>query len=248
MQQDQDIKGFTLLELIVVIVIVGIISAVGYPNFTNWKDEREARSSTEKIASMLSNLGTQVNRGSLLYSQLYINWKQDKKTKENFPVFFTKGMRSSTYSAILNGGDTPDCKMTSQGTWDEIKDVDPIDINGIDYKEYIESFDPETNDGIKIALQFENESAVCFGKSGNYYKTTGDLPLKSGNRNLKIEDMNTPNYIIVCLKKTLDKYGLGKTCPRGNTLKEPAYLIKWSRFANIVKYKWNDDNKTWNRQ
>ena len=248
MQQDQGIKGFTLLELIVVIVIVGIISAVGYPNFTNWKDEREARFSAEKIASMLSNLGTQVNRGSLLYSQLYINWKEDKQTKENFPVFFTKGMRSSTYSAILNSGNTPDCKMTSQGTWDEIKDVDPIDINGIDYKQYIESFDPKTNDSIKIALQFENESAVCFGKSGNYYKTNGDLPLKSGNRNLKIEDDSTSNYIILCLKKTLDKYGLGKTCPRGNTLKEPAYLIKWSRFANIVKYRWNDDNKTWNRQ
>ena len=138
--------------------------------------------------------------------------------------------------------------MTSQGTWDEIKDVDPIEINGIDYKQYIESFDPKTNDSIKIALQFENESAVCFGKSGNYYKTNGDLPLKSGNRNLKIEDDSTSNYIILCLKKTLDKYGLGKTCPRGNTLKEPAYLIKWSRFANIVKYRWNDDNKTWNRQ
>ena len=88
MKQDQDIKGFTLLELIVVIVIVGIISAVGYPNFTNWKDEREARFSAEKVARMLSNLGTHVNRGSLVYSQLYINWKQDKKTKENFPVFF----------------------------------------------------------------------------------------------------------------------------------------------------------------
>ena len=70
MQQDQGIKGFTLLELIVVIVIIGIISAVGYPNFTSWKDEREARYSAEKVASMISNLGTQVNRGSLSYSQL----------------------------------------------------------------------------------------------------------------------------------------------------------------------------------
>ena len=88
MQQDQDIKGFTLLELIVVIVIVGIISAVGYPNFTSWKDEREARYSAEKVASMISNLGTQVNRGSLSYSQLWIKWK--KVGNENFPVYFLK--------------------------------------------------------------------------------------------------------------------------------------------------------------
>ena len=249
MQQDQDIKGFTLLELIVVIVIVGIISALGYPKFANWKDEREARSSTEKIASMLSNLGAQVNRGSLAYSQLYIIWKEDKNNpKENFPVFFTKGMRSSTYSAILNGGNTPECNMTSQGTWDAIKDGNSISIDKISYDNYIELFDPEQNDSIKIALQFENQSAVCFGKSGNYYKAKGDLPLKAGNRILKIEDINTPNYIIVCLKKTLDKHNLGKKCPRGNTLKEPAYLIKWSRFANISKYKWNENNASWNRQ
>ena len=246
MQQDQGIKGFTLLELIVVIVIVGIISAVGYPNFANWKDERETRSSAEKIASMLSNLGTQVNRGSLSYSQLWIRWKT--KDKEKFPIFFTKGMRNSTYSAILNGGNTPDCNMTSQGTWDTIKDGNSITIDKTFYNNYIELFDPDQNDSIKIALQFENESAVCFGKSGNYYKAKGDLPLKSGNRNLKIEDINTPNYIIVCLKKTLEKYNLGKKCPRGNKLKEPAYLIKWSRFANISKYKWNENNASWNRQ
>ena len=246
MQQDQGIKGFTLLELIVVIVIIGIISAVGYPNFTSWKDEREARYSAEKVASMISNLGTQVNRGSLSYSQLWIKWK--KVGNENFPVLFSKGMRSSTYSNILNQGKTPDCKMTAQGTWDDIKGLSTT-IDKTLYSNYLEYYDPESGiDKTKIALQFGNDSAVCFGKSGNYYKAKGDLPLKAGNANIKIEDINTPNYIIVCLKKTLDKYGLGTTCPRGTTLKEPAYLIKWSRFANISKYKWNENNKTWNRQ
>jgi prepilin-type N-terminal cleavage/methylation domain-containing protein len=42
-QQNQDIKGFTLLELLVVISLVAIISAVAYPNFSSWKKEREVR-------------------------------------------------------------------------------------------------------------------------------------------------------------------------------------------------------------
>ena len=31
--QDEKIKGFNILELIVVVVIIGVLSAVGYPNF-----------------------------------------------------------------------------------------------------------------------------------------------------------------------------------------------------------------------
>ena len=56
MQQNQDIKGFTLLELLVVISLVAIISAVAYPNFSSWKKEREVRAATEKIAGMISNV------------------------------------------------------------------------------------------------------------------------------------------------------------------------------------------------
>ena len=47
--QDQDIKGFTLLELLVVVALVSIITAIGLPNFNNWKKEREVRVAAEKI-------------------------------------------------------------------------------------------------------------------------------------------------------------------------------------------------------
>ena len=53
MQQNQDIKGFTLLELLVVITIVIIISAVGYPKFSSWKKDREVRVASENIANMI---------------------------------------------------------------------------------------------------------------------------------------------------------------------------------------------------
>ena len=50
--QDEKIKGFSLLELLVVVVIIGVISGVGYPKFNEWRIDRETRSSVIKIKSL----------------------------------------------------------------------------------------------------------------------------------------------------------------------------------------------------
>ena len=51
---EKKIKGFNILELLVVIVIVGIISAAAYPNFSDWRSERAARAQTIKIKNSLT--------------------------------------------------------------------------------------------------------------------------------------------------------------------------------------------------
>ena len=40
---EKNIKGFNLLELIVVLAIIGVISAAAYPSFSNWKQSRDVR-------------------------------------------------------------------------------------------------------------------------------------------------------------------------------------------------------------
>ena len=62
MLQDQDIKGFTLLELLVVVALISIITAIGIPNFSSWKKDREVRVASEKIASVLSGVNAQTKR------------------------------------------------------------------------------------------------------------------------------------------------------------------------------------------
>ena len=51
--QDEKIKGFNILELIVVLVIVGVISAIGYPKFSDWRVDRETRNSVIKIKTII---------------------------------------------------------------------------------------------------------------------------------------------------------------------------------------------------
>ena len=72
MQQKQDIKGFTLLELLVVITIVLVISAVGFPRFMDWRKDREVRVASENIASMISGIVSQSKRGSFPFVQFNV--------------------------------------------------------------------------------------------------------------------------------------------------------------------------------
>ena len=239
MQQDQDIKGFTILELLVVIAIIAIISAVAFPSFSKWSTERKVRTATEKVASMISNIATQTQRGNLAYSQLMV-----LAVPQQSSIFVTKGMGDKNFKDKLEKGQI-NCPVSPTGYWDDFGKPTK-NIQGSNYSEYYEFFNPEDKviGESKIAVHFTLPSAICFGKGGNYYKATNALS-KVSNTNVVIEGSSTPNYIIICTYKNAQKNG--NKCPtRGKALEKPAYLVKWSRFGNVSKFKWSGSD--WNRQ
>ncbi len=239
MQQDQDIKGFTILELLVVIAIIAIISAVAFPSFSKWSSERKVRAATEKVASMISNIATQTQRGNLAYSQLMV-----LAVPQQSSIFVTKGMGDKNFKDKLEKGQI-NCPVSPTGYWDDFGKPTK-NIQGLNFSEYYEFFNPEDKviGESKIAVHFTLPSAICFGKGGNYYKATNALS-KVSNTNVVIEGSSTPNYIIICTYKNAQKNG--NKCPtRGKALEKPAYLVKWSRFGNVSKFKWSGSD--WNRQ
>ena len=243
MQQDQDIKGFTILELLVVIAIVAIISGVAYPSFSKWSKERKVRAATEKVASMISNIATQTPRRNLAYTQLIVRTFTGSKHQES-SIFVSKGMGDKNFKQKLQNGQI-NCPVSSSGYWDDFGKPRK-NIEGTNFSEYYEIFNPEENviGESKIAVHFLLTSAICFGKGGNYYKATNALS-KVSNTNVVIEGRSTPNYIIIGTYKNAQKNG--NKCPtRGKALEKPAYLVKWSRFGNVSKFKWNGSD--WNRQ
>ena len=233
------IKGFTILELLVVIAIIAIISAVAFPSFSKWSTERKVRTATEKVASMISNIATQTQRGNLAYSQLMV-----LAVPQQSSIFVTKGMGDKNFKDKLEKGQI-NCPVSPAGYWDDFGKPTK-NIQGSNFSEYYEFFNPEDKviGESKIAVHFTLPSAICFGKGGNYYKATNALS-KVSNTNVVIEGSSTPNYIIICTYKNAQKNG--NKCPtRGKALEKPAYLVKWSRFGNVSKFKWSGSD--WNRQ
>ncbi len=235
MQQDQNIKGFTILELLVVIAIVAVISAVAYPNFSSWKKERDVRAAAEKVASMIKGIATQTERGNLAYSQFMV-----LPVPGGLPIFITKGMGSTNFKKIINEGNSPTCAVRPFGYWDDFG-KGSRNISGITLRDYYEIFSPgdDVIGKSNISVHIASPSAICYGQGGSYYKAMDGFS-RSKNRNVIIEGEATINYIIIC-----DTKENGNMCP-SNKLKKPAYLVKWSRFGNVSKFKWNGSD--WNRQ
>jgi len=196
-QQKQDIKGFTILELLVVITIVAIVSAVGYPNFMEWSEDRKVRKASEQIASMLTNINTQLQRGNFQYVQFQIYGSGTSRR------LITKGIYQDTYSAKMNSKGGIQCSKDN-AYWDEVVQAIEIDVQA-----HTDKF-----------------GAVCFSKDGTKFLQTGSL---QNQFRLKINGEDVQDYVVVC--------GKSNSCDVTGTLEKPSYLVLWSRFGTVTKYK-----------
>ena len=224
MQLKQDIKGFTILELLVVIVIISIVSAVSYPNFMDWRKDREVRAAAEKVASMLTGINTQAQRGSYPFVQFQI------KPLSGSVQFRSKGMSQDKMNSKLNQATTKilDCELNDSGYWDN----HTVDIYEKD-----------------VGVHISKTSAICFSKDGSYFSEKEDLDNTANFNqvNLNLEGRSTNNYLIICANSSgsggLIIIGGGNNCGTS----KPQYLVEWSRFGNIKKFKWSGTG-VWNRQ
>ena len=92
-----------------------------------------------------------------------------------------------------------------------------------------------------VSVHIDGDGSVCFSKDGSKFKTSGKL---DSNINLNINGEAKDDYVIICTtsnaKKTGGKCGVNKA----SKLEKPAYLVLWSRFGTVKKYKWNGSDWT----
>ena len=225
----KNIKGFNLLELLIVIVIMGFVSAVAYPNLSGWSKERKARGAAIKIKSLIEKINAQVQRGNYAYVQVFFN------AGTTMVEVKSRGMKISTLNSKINDGGnvwnvdaTSRCNIISDTYWDD--DPDEVDIMEVQKIELDE-----------VMVNFEGTSAICFSKNAKWFSGAGSFVTGAG------DDIAIDERIFVCLRASdINTCRVDETSGiPTDTSEKNLFSIDWTRFGDVSIDKWSPGKEEW---
>jgi len=244
--QEKNIKGFNILELIVVVVIIGLISALAFPNISSWTKERETRNAAQRIKTLMTNINSQVQRGKYGFVQVFVQDLKDEDDDKQIVIVKTKGMKMNTLMTMVNDGDHDWNKDTGNTTWCN------ADETSTDYWD-----DQGSKDGIvpevgyfsfdNIAVNFRNKiGAVCFSSDGTWYSGAEEfISVSDVNKEVSVDSV-----FFLCVRKVAESVceigqtdGFPSTATKENN--QPIFAVSWSRFGNITLEKWSNSENDW---
>ena len=246
--QEKNIKGFNILELIVVVVIIGLISALAFPNISSWTKERETRNAAQRIKTLMTNINSQVQRGKYGFVQVFVQDLTVGKGDEakQIVIVKSKGMKMNTLMTMVNDGDHDWNEDTGNTNWCN------ADETNTDYWD-----DQGSKDGIvpevgyfsfdNIAVNFRNKiGAVCFSSDGTWYSGAEEfISVSDSDSSVSVDSM-----FFLCVRKVAESVcEIGQTdgFPTATTIKnnQPIFSVSWSRFGNITLEKWSNSKNDW---
>ena len=272
-QQEKKIKGFNILELLVVIVIIGVLSAAAYPNFSDWRRERVTRTSAIKIKNLMQNINAQVQRGLYAYVQVSV-----ENTADHL-IVTSKGMKTDTLAKKVNSS-TSDwnqnsrsrCNTDNDAYWDDsgapsIEITYRTDDEGnimedAEGNQIIESETEVPNTKLEVAQLILGKvtttfagtdatpeiGAVCFSKNARWYSGADNFlsvdPLDADGANTSVDTI-----LFICLRTNdFPRCDIEPTSGEPNREHPSLFLLEWSRFGNVTMSKWVGRINNWSLQ
>jgi len=225
--QEKNIKGFNILEVLVVLVIIGIISAAALPNFNSWKRDREVRSAAVKIKDLITNIVSQVQRGHYAFVQVHVVEERDDEKL----VIVSKGLGINRYTYRKRNVSnwktdfSVRCEPNPDTATDEDGDSSWDDEGGVSNKLEVSKIEL-TN----VKTEFvDSYGTVCFSKDGTWYSSDGQFKNAS--------DEVVSGFRVCEASTALPTCNNADGSP-DDTNYENIYEISWSRFGNIIYEKW----------
>ena len=215
------VKGFTILEVIIVLTLVGIISAIGIPNFNSWNKDRVVRAEAERVRDIVTSITSQVQRGLYGFGQFQV------EVSGRNVSFSTNGMLMANIATRVFVGMPELCQSgdLAEDYWDHF---------GADRQ----------NAEVRF---YQSNAVVCFSKDGSLF--SGGLDF-GDNMNVVETIFICSRNTETCEDPEADDIELTGTEVGGDQPEEVKdsgviYVVSWSRFGNVKLEKWNSNSSQW---
>ena len=203
------------LSLIETLVVLAIIGAIAAVGFPNFTKWQIDR----KVRSHSEKIATVF---TLATSQVERGaYPYVRVLIQNGIRVSAHGINQEDFSNKLNNGDDIDCSAGIFSSADEIVSYELEDIK-------------------LFHLTDGGSAAICFSKGGKYFKRTGTAATQN---NINLDQKATPNFVTICYEKEKSCDAVAKSFDTED--KQPVYLVNYSRFGMIQKYKWNYSKNDW---